>query len=257
MTTNDYDATAARIALQIKAAEAGFLTMRRDELRAAFGMGRITQGLSDQVAQALADHEVFIYPRPADGGYTVRVYDRGHPLGKAAIAVVSPDETTDAPLRVLGSIHRRAVAGLELRSDDVPWLEAFDILLQLATGREPSGWEELRDDRHGAVLAQEVAQALGLEPGMVQDRWLINVATAVTHRRPRSRPLNAGELAGSPSSLVAAEALAKLLEEREAELREAHERSLRAAAVLVLGRDDIPTHRVELGLLGLRRKIEE
>jgi hypothetical protein len=171
--------------------------------------------------------------------------------------VVAPDDTTEAPLCALAWLHERAKAGEELRSDDVSWLEALDILLQLTIGREPDGWEDLRDDRHGSMLAQELAQSLGLTPTIVGARWFMNLAAAVNSGRPRRRTARAAEMVGSPTGVSAAEDLARVLEQREAQLRETHGEALRAAARSVLQDSAIPDSRVELGALGLRRRIED
>lgn len=257
MPVEDFDAVARRIASQVKAGGQGFITMRRDELRAAFDIGRMTDGLSDQVIDALWEHDLIVHPSPAERGHALRIYDHGHPVGKAAYAVVEPDETTDAPLRRIAELHARASAGAELRSDDVSWLEAFDMLLQLVVGREPEGWEELRDDRHGSMLAREVGEAMDLDNTTVTASWFIKLAAAVCAGRPRRRSYTTEEVVGSPAGVPAAHELTAELSARDQMMRESYDRALRAAARSVLGSDQIPTRRVELGVLGLRRRIEE
>ena len=257
MPADDFGAVATRIAMQIRSGSQGFISMKKEALREAFGVGRMTVGLSDQIVQALWDERIFIHPNPAECANTLRVYDHTHPIGKAAHAVVAPESATDAPLHALARLHERAKAGEELRSDDVPWLEAFNILLQLAVGKEPDDWEDLRDDRHGSMLAQELAQSLGLDPTVVSARWFINLAAAVNSGRPRRRTPQAGEMVGSPAALPAAEALATLLERRDTQIRTLHRESLELAAQTVLLGEGVPVNNVELGVLGMRRRIEE
>lgn len=257
MPVDDFGAIAARIAEQVRTGSHGFITMKKEEIREAFGVGRMTQGLAEQVVQALWDHGMFAYPNPAECANSLRVYDQAHPIGQAAFAVVAPDATTEAPLRALARIHQRAKAGEELRSDDVPWLDGFDILLQLTVGRQPEGWEDLKDDRHGSMLAQELALSLGLSPALIEARWFINLAAAVNRGRPRDSTPQAGELTGSPTAVSKAEELAKLLARRESELRTTHRETLVAAARTVLQADDIPEKQIELGILGMRRRIED
>lgn len=257
MPADDFAAVAARIAGQIRAGGRGFVTFKKDELREAFGIGRMSQGLAEQVVQALDDVQLLVHPHPSVAGSTLRVYSQKHPIGQAAHAIVSPDEVTEAPLTALARIHERAQAGRDLRSDDVPWLDAFDILLQLAVGREPAGWEDVRDDRHGSMLAAELAQALTIEPAVLSATWFINLAAAVTSRRPRRRTPQPGELVGSPDAVSAGEQLARVLARCEGHLRDTYREALRAAALTVVHGREIPDSPVELGVLHLRRRIEE
>lgn len=257
MPVSDFDAVARQLAAQVRASGVGFMTMRRDELRSAFEIGRLTTNLADQVVEALWEVQIVVHPPPVEPGHSIRLYELRHPVGQAAHAVIAPDESTDAPLRRLSELHARALAGTELRSDDIPWIEAFDLLLQVAIGREPEGWEELRDDRHGTMLARELAEALELPPSLVTASWFLRLASAVCAGRAPATRLTADTIVGSPDAVGEATAILQLLEERDAVLRATHQRALVAAARAVLGSSDVPTRHVEVGILKLRRRIED
>ncbi len=251
-----FDEAAKTVASRLKASGRGFLSIRKDELREAFGIGRLTEAQSDMIVQALEEAHVYVYPHPYWSGQTLRLYDRKHPLGDLAIAVAEPDRTTDAPLRRAAETFARERAGKDLRSEDVSWLEAFDLFLQLATGREPEGWEDLNDQRHGTVLARELAGALGVEQSLAESSTVIMTAAAVCSLRPRTRRWNAAEMSTAPESAYAME-LVSVLDSRDRRLREELDRALRAAARVVLEGKEIPAAQVELGTLGLRRRRED
>jgi hypothetical protein len=257
MPVDDFDAVAKQIAGQVRISGSGFLTMRREELRAAFQIGRFTTNLSDRVVEALEAIDIMVHPFPSENCYSLRLYELRHPIGQAAHAVIAPDESTDAPLRRLAELQARAHAGTELRSDDVPWIEAFDLLLQVSIGREPDGWEELRDDRHGSMLARELAQALGLSPNVAAASWFLRLAAAVCAGRPRAARLSPDAIVAGPDAVRDGAVVVQLLEERDAALRDSHHRTLEAAARAVLGAPDLPSRQVELGVLKLRRRVED
>lgn len=257
MPAADFAAVARQLAAQLRASGQGFLTMRRDELRDAFQVGRISANLAEQIDEALASVGIMISPPPGERSHSLRLYEQAHLVGQVAHSVLDPDASTDAPLRKLAALERRARAGRDLRSDDVPWLEAFDLLLQVATGREPQGWEELRDDRHGSTLAAELAEALALSPKIVTAAWFLRLACAVCVGRPTKLVLTPDALVGNPEAVSNAEAFIALVERRERLLRETHVQSIHAAAQTVLGKSEVPVFQVELGVLNLRRRIED
>jgi hypothetical protein len=81
------------------------------------------------------DDAIFIWPQPSSMGQTLRIYDLRHDLGKAAMAVACADEVTDAPLTLISATIAREVAGQDLRSDEVPWLEGFGMFVARARTR--------------------------------------------------------------------------------------------------------------------------
>jgi hypothetical protein len=251
-----FEEAARSIFSRLKASGRGFLSIRKDELREAFGIGRLTEQQSDLIVEALEAAQVYVYPHPYWSGSTVRLYDRKHPLGDLAISVAEPDRTTDAPLRRAAETFARERAGKDLRSEDVPWTEAFEIFLQLVTGREPDGWEDLKDQRHGSMLARELAGALGLEPSLADSSTVVKLAAAVCCLRPKATRWNAADLSTDPESSYAMD-LVSALDARDRRVREELDRALRAAALVLLAGKEIPSTQVELGTLGLRRRRED
>lgn len=250
-----FEDVAKSISSRVRATGRGFLTLRKDELREAFGVGRLTESQADQIDDALEDAGVYVFPHPYVSGATLRLYDHKHPIGELAVAVAEPENTTDAPLRRAADSFARERAGRDLRSEDVSWLEALEIFLQLVMGREPQGWEDLRDQRHGSMLARELAAALDLEPAVAESPTVIKLAAAVCCLRPKARGWNAADLATDPESSYAAE-LVTILDARDRRVREELDRALRAAARVLLDGKEIPGAQVELGTLGMRRRRE-
>jgi hypothetical protein len=252
-----FDEVAEKVVSQVRGTGRGFLTMRRDGLRDAFGIGRFTEGQAEAVCEALGRLGVFVYPHPFDNVSTLRLYDQKHPIAGIAEAVALPDAMPETALRNASEVFARERAGRDIRSDDAPWLVAFDILLQTVIGREPEGWEEMRDDRHPSQLARELGQALGFAQGVTDQIALLRLAAAVCAFRPRRRQWLASELSGGAEGPSAVLPFIDGLEAANRRLRDEHERLLHQAARFLLRADEVPSVAVELGLLGLRYRRED
>ena len=126
----------------------GFLTMQRDTLRERFGIGRLAERITQDLLATLDQHGMIVFPHPYYmQGTSLRVYDVESEIGKIALAVVNPQDVPERALVDVVKLYARANAGKDRRSDDVPWLLALDVFLQLVIGRPPEGWEDLDDDR--------------------------------------------------------------------------------------------------------------
>lgn len=251
-----FDDSAATLATRLRATGQGFLTIRRDELRDHFGIGRLTEGQSQAITVALRKQEVIAIPHPFSSGPTLRLYDGQHPIGDMVQAIVWPDEIPETPLRRASDAFSRQNAGRDLRSDDVPWPMAFDLFLQVALGRELDDWEELRDDRHPTELARAFAQALGFPPELADEPSTLRIAAAACAIRPRRRNWVAAEFVPEGEPASSAQGLLDALGTALRRQKDEHERVLQQAARLLLGSTEIPHHPVELGLLGLRYRRE-
>lgn len=251
------DELADAVAIRVRASGLGFLTLRREELRDAFGMGKFTEKQADEVVDALYRHGVFVHPHPYWPGASLRLYDRAHPLGSIIEAAVRPNDIPETPLRTAAQAFARQSAGRDLRSDDAPWLVVFDLFLQVVLGREPDGWEELRDDRHPTELARAIAGALGFEEDIVAEATTLKLAAAVCSYRPRRRTWFAEDFLPAEHAAGWAAALLESLQTAGRRLQEDHDRLLRTAARLMLANEQIPERPVELGLLGLRYRRED
>jgi hypothetical protein len=246
------------LAKQMRDERLGFRTIYKDALRKEFNVGRMTKNQSNEVAKALSECDIMVYPLPHKAQTTMRLYDRQHLIGQVAWAVLNAEGSTDRPLREAARVIERERAGRELRSDDVPWIDAFDVLLQVTFGREPDGWEDLRDDRHGTMLARDLAEALDFDAGMTAQDWFIRMAAAVCALRPRqthtwrSEHLMPPEEEHAPSTM----AFVETLTERDRRASQEHRAVLVAAAKGLLKGRPIPERQVELGELKLRRRRE-
>jgi hypothetical protein len=247
-----WDAEAQAVAGRVRATNRGFLTMRKDELRDAFGVGRFTEAQSDAVCEALFRNGAFVFPRPYSSGPSLRIYECDHPVAQVAEAILEPDSIPETPLRQAADLFAREKAGRELRSDDAPWLTIFDLFLQLLIGRQPDGWEDLRDDRHPSQVATELAAVLGLDPGLAADDSTTRIAAAVCAFRPRRRNWQVSAFVPEERGQDNAQPLVAALHASNRSLRDLHEQLLRQAAQLLLLSDLVPDHPVEVGLLGLR-----
>ena len=121
-------------------AHGGFLTLQRDVLRERFGIGRLTEKNTDELVATLDQHRMIVHPHPYAQGTSLRVYDAESEIGKTALAVLDPQNVSERALVDAVNLHARANAGIDRRSDDVPWLLALDVFLQLVIGRPPEGW---------------------------------------------------------------------------------------------------------------------
>jgi hypothetical protein len=255
--TTTLDEAARAMAARVRATGRGFLSLRRDELRGAFGIGRLTQAQSDAIAEALGRQNIYTYPHPVTMCTTLRLYDQRDLLADVAQAIIETDAIPETALRRAAEIISRATAGHELRSSDVPWLTAFDLLLQLVLGHEHDDWEELRDDRHPSELARSVAVALGFEAELAARATTSRLARAVSVFRPKHLSWTAGELLGPGESEASVLVLIGHLMRCSETLETEHNQLLKHAARLLLQADDVPSFRVELGLLGLRYRREQ
>lgn len=245
---------AREIAARIRKTGRGFITMTRDELRSAFEIQKFTENQAEAVRGALGEQELFAYPHPYHATRSLRIYDTNHRLGAIAVAIIAVDHAVDTPLRSAADSFAREESGKDLRSDDVPWIDAFWMLLQLVTGREPSGWMDLKDDRHSSMLARELAESLGLPEGVTDTPWMLGIATAVCSVRLRSAPWNAADFVDEGTDADEGAGLAHALTNRDRVAREEHKNVVAAAARLVLAGAKTPTTRIELGRLGMWRQ---
>jgi hypothetical protein len=252
-----FDESAAALALLVRATGRGFLTMRREDLRDAFEIGRFTEMQSEDVCEALGRMDIFIHPRPFGSGATLRLYDQKHPVAGIAEAVTRPDAIPETSLRTAAAVFAREKAGREHRSHDAPWMIVFDLFLQSVLGRELEEWEEMRDDRHPTELARELGVALHLGQGVTEHPATLKVAAAVCAFRPRRRRWTASELIGPADSEATVLPFVDGVTSANERLREEHERLLRQAARLLIHADEVPSSSVELGVLGLRYRRED
>ena len=251
-----FENTAAELAREIRATGHGFLTLSKEQLRNRFDIGRLTANLSSELVEALGEVDLVVSPFPADAGQSLRVYDLRHPLGGAAFAICSPDETTDSALRELADLVSRTKAGRELRSDDVPWLEGLHMLLQLVLGREPAGWEDLRNDRHSSELAHALAGKLGVDVELLGNPRMLRLAALADTYRPLERRFREDELVLEADSAPAVGALLHTVETAQRRMAEQHMQVLIAVGKMLIRGTELPNAQVEVGLLGLRRRRE-
>jgi hypothetical protein len=251
-----FDEAARSIAHRVRASGQGFLSVRRDELRELFGIGRLTAGQSGALTEALHQQAIYIHPNPVDSYATLRLYDRNHPIAAIAEAVIETDSVPETALREAAEMIARESAGRDLRSDDVPWLTAFSLFLRLVLGRDHDDWEELHDERHRSELARTVASALGLAPQFADHPSTARLAGAVNAFEPKPRRWVAADFLGPTDAPAAAAGLVDQLLRAKERLEAEHEQLLRSAARILLQSDEIPTRHVELGLLGLRYRRE-
>lgn len=223
----------------------GFLTMQKDTVRKHFGIGRMTQGISEDLTSVLYRHGMYVIPQAYYAQGTLRVYDVDSEIGKIAWAVADPQGASERPLVDAVNLHERANATKDGHSDDVPWLTALDVFLQLLIGRPPEGWEDLLDNREPYQLVAALADAIGLPAGVADARETVGIAGAVCACRPHGVRWQ-----GAPPALGAA------LEEAAQEQKEIFDRVLREAAKHLLSGAEIPINNVELGRLGLRYRRE-
>jgi hypothetical protein len=254
--TMSFELAAKQLAQEIRASGRGFLTVSKEQLRQRFDIGRLTANLSAAVEESLEAVDLIAAPPPSEAGMNLRIYDLKHPLGAAAQSVTWPDRSTDAPLMELSDLVSRAQAGRELRSEDVPWLDALQMLFQLSLGREPEGWEDVRDDRHSSELARNLAGELGLDEMVLESNTFLRLAAVVDCYQPPERPLQAADLvteadlAFDPFNLLAA------VQETQQRMAEQQKQLLTTIARSFLQGAEPPDKHVEVGLLGLRRRRE-
>jgi len=223
----------------------GFLTMRRDALRDQFGIGRLSENLAAELRSTLSEFGLEIYP-PLDWGCSsTRIYHLESEIGRLAQAILNPEGVPESALVEAVNLYERANAGKDRRSDDVPWLSALDVYLQLVIGRPPEGWEDLEDGRELYRLVKELADTLGIPADVANAQETVRLAGAVCAYRPRG-----WRWEGAPASLSAA------LTEAAHKQKESFDRVLREAAKHLLGGSEIPQRDVELGRIGLRYRRE-
>lgn len=243
-TTIDYGEAAVGLKREV-CEHGGFLTMQKDTLRERFGIGRLTQGISDDLTNTLHDHGMIVFPHPYYAKNTLRVYDIESEIGKIALAIADPQLATERALVDAVNLHTRANAGKDRRSVDVPWLSALDVFLQLVIGRPPEGWEDLEDDREPYQLVAALAASLDLPAEVADAKETVCIASAVCACRPHRLRWE-----GAPPGLGVA------LAEAARKQKEIFDGVLHEAAKHLLGGAEIPSHNVELGRLGLRYRHE-
>jgi hypothetical protein len=244
-TTIDWDKAAAALKRDV-VEHGGFLTIQKDSLRDRFEIGRLTERISGDLVYTLDQHGMIIVPHPYYKEWTsLRVYDVESEIGKIVLAVDNPQDVPERALIDVVELYRRANAGKDRRSDDVPWLSALDVFLQLVIGKPPEGWEDLDDDREPFELREALAASLGLPADIVHSKEIVRIAGAVCACRPHRYRLE-----GSPPGLGAA------LAEAGRKQKEGFDAVLLEAAKHLLEGAEIPSRPVEMGRLGLRYRHE-
>jgi hypothetical protein len=244
-TTPDWDEAAIKLKGDVRE-HGGFLTMQKDMLRERFGIGRLAEKITQELLDTLEEHGMTVFPHPYYmEGTSLRVYDVESEVGKIALAVANPQGVTERALLDVVKLYSRANAGIDRRSDDVPWLSAFDVFLQVVIGRPPEGWEDLDDDREPFQLVAELARSLELAADIVHKPETVRLAGAVCACRPRS-----------PRWEAAPPALGTALADAARDHNVIFDGVLREAARHLLGGAEIPPRNVELGRLGLRYRRE-
>ena len=86
----------------------GFLTMQKDTLRERFDIGRLTEGISQDLVNTLEEHGMIILPHPYNvGGPSYRVYDVESEIGKIARAVGYPQDVPETALVDAVNLYER------------------------------------------------------------------------------------------------------------------------------------------------------
>jgi hypothetical protein len=252
----NFSTAAAELADSVRANGEGFMTMSKEEFRNHFDIAKLTYNQADEIQAALENIEVIALPHPYNIASTVRIFDLRHQLGAIALAIVDPENLTAGPLREAARVLSLRQAALEMRSEDVPWVESLGVLLELILGREPEGWEDVRNDRHSIGLAEDLARAMGIDPELLDRRWMLRLASSACPFRTHTIAFRAADIeeAGDQYEHVAEfEEAVRLF---QAQIHEARAQLLEAAARMLLRGAQPPATRVELGLLGLRLRRE-
>jgi hypothetical protein len=242
--TIDWNKAAVRLKRDVTE-HGGFLTIKKDEIRERFDIGRLAEKNSEDLVDMLREHEMIVVPHPYDARTSLRIYDVESEIGKIAQAVFCPDAVPETALRDAVDRHEREEAGKDRRSDDVPWLSALDVFLQLVIGRPPEGWEDLEDDREPYDLRNDLAKSLGLRDDIADSKETVWIAGAVCACRPHAHAWE-----GAPPGLGVA------LAEAVRKQKEIFNGVLNEAAKHLLGGTETPSRNVELGRLGLRYRRE-
>jgi hypothetical protein len=224
-------------------AHGGFLTIRKDTLRERFEIGRLTEGIAQDLLKTFNESGLIVFPNPYESG-PFRVYEVQSEIGKVALAVLNPESFPETALVDVVNLHDRATAAKHRRSVNVPWLLALDVFLQVVLARQPEGWEDL-DDREPFQLGEALAERLELPREMFHATETKRVAGAVWACRPRVSPWES-----VPPSL------ASILAEAARKQKFIFDGMLRDAAKHLLGRAEIPSCNVDLGCIGLRKRRE-
>jgi hypothetical protein len=235
----------AAVALKREVREhGGFLTMRKDTLRERFDIGRLTEGITQELLDTLDKNGLIVFPNPYEQ-WTFRIYDLQGEIGKIAQAVANPQDVPETALVDAANLFERASAGKHRRSVCVPWLSALDVFLQLVIGRPPEDWEDLDDGRAPYQLVEAIAASLELPGDIAHAAETTRMAAAVHATRPR-----VPRWEGAPPALAA------ILMEAARKQKYIFDGMLRDAAKHLLGGAEIPSRDVELGRLGLRYRRE-
>lgn len=253
----NFEDAAKAMAAKVRSISRGFLSLRREEFRGAFEVGRLTEGQSRSISEALEREGMLVFPHPFENFATLRVYDLRHPLGAIAQAVAMPDAVPESALRRGAELFARDDAGRNLRSDDAPWIVVFELFLRTILARETTEWEDLRDDRHPQELARDLAMALSLSPDLVGRQSTLVLAAGVVAMRPPPRRDLERDLAELSPVEGAAKPLHDAILEASVRRRGEYNEVLRSAALLLRSGDEIPTAQVELGRIGLRYRRED
>jgi len=241
--TIDWNEAAVKMRREVQS-KGGFLSMQKEELRDRFGIGRLTENNVGQLDEILEGHQMFVFPSPYYC-QSFRIYDRDSQIGRIAEAIADSEGVPETALKDAVELFRRANMGKDRRSDDVPWLQALDVFLQLVIGRPPEGWEDLDDDREPIQLVKCLAESLGLPAGVDDAKTTRGVAGAVCACRPHRLRWEGADPGFSDA-----------LAEAGRKQKEIFDGVLREAAKVLLEGSEIPSRDVELGRLGLRYRRE-
>jgi hypothetical protein len=249
---------AEQLAEEIRKSSDHFLTITKKELSDRFGIQRMTEGLGNEIATALANLRIDIHPHPWQARNVVRLYDLDHPVGGLFLAVIEPDRMVDVPLRRYVNLVTREEDGRAGKTELVPWIEAFAMMLEALLGREPEGWEDMVLDRSHRALAATLADALGLDedgdPLVQQQRQ--RLAGLAGRWRPIGRKYAAEEIVARPNEIPIGEAVIQAVAEIDRVIRRHRTEVVNAIAKLVLGGDP-PKTEIDVARVGLRRRRED
>lgn len=184
MSFDDY---AKKLRQQVRKTEMGFLTLSKKQLRQNFDIEKLTYKQAETIDQALNNAKLICVPHPYERVNNFRIVDRDSDLGPIAESLCRPDKITEEPLRRLAEVFARE----RLRRSPliVDWQDALPLLLQSVLGQVPEGYDDLVPQRSPTVLAMDLARAMGLDPQLVEEPWLEQLARWAISCRPRKADL--------------------------------------------------------------------
>ncbi len=241
---NDFSDAADRLKAEV-AANGGFLTLEKRELRERFDIGKLGEVVTERLISCLEKRGLKANPRPNADCTLIRVYDLGTHIGSIARAVIEPDGYPETPLREATRLHRRAEHARKRESERVPWLTGFGIFLQFLSGRNPDDWERVDDDLTPQDVLVSLADSLQLPGRWAGDHQFRAIASNVSLLHPR---FNCIQRLPEP--------LASTFDQARKSQAKYYDTLLREAALYLLEGDQIPSGDVDMGNHGLRFRRE-